>query len=605
MTPPFPRADAEVDYPIYAVDFDPEDANRLVIGGGGGAGRSGVGNKMTIFDTSHHDEIRAAGEIDLSRDEDSVMSIAVGPRKGRTTQVYAGVNSSPEDISKGTNQHLRLFSVEPSKARPLAGTTSSPSRPIGFPENKIAEVSRTALFANPDASTYQRLLRVSGSIGAAASALGKEPQLAVFETTTPKPKIRGVLELANEAEAIDVIQTGDNEFQLAYVDRYELYVVSIGSKTNGEPEMVFSMPDDHGERPQFRSIRYLTPEFILAVSNLPKRNTGALLQGLRLPSPGHEKARLAATAKIPRKMSATALAVTNLSLPASPTSPVGNTQFVVAVAGNDSSISLYTLEHQVSSALNLLHNLYPFHTLRGVHGHDNISGLAFSTFVAPKTYIRAQHIKLASTSLQKTVTIHNIPLKKFVDMQTPRNRKGPPRPTRYVVAMQSRGPSARPLVTTLAIIVLILAIVAQSVKEMYGVGKPVIFSQPFLPSWHGSLRQPKAQLSHLFKNELISSLVDGEKLLRSGKKLVLLEADHSVNVDGDGQQTTKKLQIDAHNSDAHASARTWEQLHADEQNAWKERLRDAGAWTQNMGESVFKGILFGELAGVVGRVVAG
>jgi hypothetical protein len=46
MAPPFPRADTEVDYPIYTVDFDPEDANKLVVAGGGGAGRSGIGNKI-------------------------------------------------------------------------------------------------------------------------------------------------------------------------------------------------------------------------------------------------------------------------------------------------------------------------------------------------------------------------------------------------------------------------------------------------------------------------------------------------------------------------------------------------------------------------------
>lgn len=43
---PFPRASIELDYPLYALDFDPEDATRLVVGGGGGAGRSGVGNKI-------------------------------------------------------------------------------------------------------------------------------------------------------------------------------------------------------------------------------------------------------------------------------------------------------------------------------------------------------------------------------------------------------------------------------------------------------------------------------------------------------------------------------------------------------------------------------
>lgn len=555
---------------------------------------------QTVLDASHQDEIRIAGEVELSRDEDSVMSIAVGPHKGKTTHLYAGINSSAADIAKGTNQHLRCFSVDPSKARPLASTaSSSPSaKRRAFPEARIAEVSRTALFANPDADTYQRLLRVSGAIGAAASALGKEPQIAVFETGAPKPKARGVLELAKEAEALDIIQTGENEYQLAYVDRYELYVVNIGAKTSSEPEMVFSMPDDHGERPQFRSIRYLTPEFILAVSNLPKKNTGALIQGLRLPSPGHEKARLAATAKIPRKICATSLAVTNLSSAASPATPVGNTQFVVAVAGNDSSISLYTLEHQVSPALNLLLNLYPFHTLKEVHGQDNISGLAFSRFITPKTHIRPQHVKLASTSLQKTITVHSIPLKKFIDTQAPRNKKGPPRPTRYIVAMQPRGPSARPLIAILTVIVLILAIVAQSVKELYGGGQPIIFAQPFMPSWHGRLLLHRADQPSHFENTLISSLT-GDKVLRTGEKLVLLGADPVIEGDA------SKLQVDVHDSDAHGEARTWDQLHRDEQRAWKERLREAGAWTQNMGESVFKGVFFGELAGVVGRAVAG
>jgi len=42
----FPRSSIELDYPLYAVDFDPEDANRVVVGGGGGASKTGVGNKI-------------------------------------------------------------------------------------------------------------------------------------------------------------------------------------------------------------------------------------------------------------------------------------------------------------------------------------------------------------------------------------------------------------------------------------------------------------------------------------------------------------------------------------------------------------------------------
>lgn len=39
-------AKATLSYPLYACDFDSKDATILVVGGGGGAGRSGVGNKI-------------------------------------------------------------------------------------------------------------------------------------------------------------------------------------------------------------------------------------------------------------------------------------------------------------------------------------------------------------------------------------------------------------------------------------------------------------------------------------------------------------------------------------------------------------------------------
>jgi hypothetical protein len=39
-------AKATLSYPLYACDFDPKDATTLVVGGGGGAGKSGVGNKI-------------------------------------------------------------------------------------------------------------------------------------------------------------------------------------------------------------------------------------------------------------------------------------------------------------------------------------------------------------------------------------------------------------------------------------------------------------------------------------------------------------------------------------------------------------------------------
>ncbi|OAQ89406.1 guanine nucleotide exchange factor-like protein [Purpureocillium lilacinum] len=588
MSVPFPRASIELDYPLYALDFDPEDAQRLVVGGGGGAGRSGVGNKITVLDVASQNELRVAADVELSRDEDSVMSLAVGPRKGKTTYVFAGVNSGPDDIAKGKNENLRTLAIEQSKARGSAG--------VKTPEAKVQELSRVAAFANPDADTYQRLLRVCGPVGAAATAMGKDPQIAVFDAVPSAggvPKPRGVVELPRDAEDLDIVQTGDGQFQLAFCHKYELRLLDIG-KEETEPRLVFTMPDDHGERPVFRSIRYLSPEFILAVSNLPKRS-GVLIQGFRLPSPGHENARIAVTTRIPRKISATAMAVANLAPSETPGGPLRDTQFIVAVAGNDSSISIYTLEHQLSTALNLLHDLYPLYTLKDVHGADNITGVAFSRFVTPKAHIRQQFIKLASISLQKSVAVHSIPLKKFVDRQ-PRNAKAPPRPARYVTAMKARQPSHRSLIITLTCMVLLMAIVYQSVMEMYGRSRPILSAQQWLPSWHGTLRSPDHQPPVFFENHIISKLAGGKTLLE-GETMVLYETQAP---NGEAEAT---LTADVHDHEVHGPAKKWEDLSAPQKLAWRQRLREAGAWTQGMGESVFKGILFGQIAGAIGDAV--
>lgn len=41
-----PSSKATLAYPLFACEFDPLDSERLFVGGGGGAGRSGVPNKI-------------------------------------------------------------------------------------------------------------------------------------------------------------------------------------------------------------------------------------------------------------------------------------------------------------------------------------------------------------------------------------------------------------------------------------------------------------------------------------------------------------------------------------------------------------------------------
>ncbi|CAJ0553516.1 Ff.00g120280.m01.CDS01 [Fusarium sp. VM40] len=595
MAPPFPRSSIELDYPLYAVDFDPEDSTRVVVGGGGGAGRSGVGNKISVLETVSQTELRTAGEINLSRDEDSVMSLAVGPHKGKTTYIYAGVNSSPDSIAKGTNEHLRTLSIDPSKLRTAVGAKT--------PDSNITEVARTSLFKNPDIDTYQRLLRVVGTTGAAATAMGKEPQLAIFDVAGAQAKIRGILELEKEAEDLDIVQTGESEFQVAYCSKYELYLVNVSAKETSEPKLVYVMPEDHGERPMFRAIRYLSPNFLVAAANLPKRS-GVVIQAYRLPKGNQTDARLSINARIPRKISATALAVANLSPPASPLGSIGDTQFIIAIAGHDSSISLYTLDHNTGATVEILSKLWHLYTLKDVHGTDNITGVSFSHFETPKNNLRQQFIKLASTSLQKTVAVHSIPLERQVD-KAPRNKKGPPRPVRYVTAMKSRGISSRGLGITMAIFALIMALVAQSILELYGTNRPILGVQKLFPPRHGTLRTPTHPPVAFLADEFLAKLA-GRDIVKTatGETLVLYEGEAPPATAGADSQAPG-LKVDVHEPSVHGPGMTWEELGEEQKAAWKARLKQTGAWTQAMGENVFRGILFGEIAGAVGRAVAG
>ena len=46
MAPLVHAAKITLSCPLFSADFDPRDNDRLLVGGGGGEGRSGVGNKI-------------------------------------------------------------------------------------------------------------------------------------------------------------------------------------------------------------------------------------------------------------------------------------------------------------------------------------------------------------------------------------------------------------------------------------------------------------------------------------------------------------------------------------------------------------------------------
>lgn len=594
MAPVIPSASCRVSYPLYACDFDPQDANRLVVGGGGGPGRSGVSNKISVLDASHQDVLSVVSEVDLSRDEDSVSSLAVGPRRRNSILVFTGINSSPADVAKGKNEHFRVFSVD------------QPSKTKATP--KIAELSRSSLFTTQGGETYQRLLRISPAypdrpqLGVVATGFAKQPQIAIFDIPAggAAPKPRGVLEIEKEATDLDLIQTGDDQWQLVYCDDFEVHTVNISKTGTSKPACVFTMPQDEVPRPTFRSIRYLTPTFVLTATNIPKAG-GVALQGLRLPKPeqGSEaKARVAVSAKLTKSVTrATGMAVRNLSPPASPSAKQGDTQFVIAVSGQDSSVTLYTLEHQVMGNVELVANLYPITTLKGVHAGP-ISGLAFSHFVPPKSAtMRVLHLKLASIgSMGNSCVVHALPLKRFIDKSSATARRaGPPRVPRYVVALKSHGPSPTALIAVLTVVVLIMAFAAQSFLEVKGFSPSIIGARRVVPAgWRETHWKNAGDAPIVGSNApLADILADSKDKLGAGDKVVVLDADPDSD----------QVSVEQHDSEQHGPAREWHELPSAEKAAWKEKLKKAGHWAEGQGESILKGVLFGQIGGVVGAMV--
>ncbi|KAH8794652.1 hypothetical protein BGZ57DRAFT_316591 [Hyaloscypha finlandica] len=629
MAPLIPSAKATLSYPLYACDFDPLDANRLVVGGGGGAGRSGVGNKITVLDTSKSTELIEVSEADLSKDEDNVTSLAVGQRKGRATLVYAGVNSSPQDVERGKNTHFRVFGIEPAggaKGKGKGKGKSGPAVEEKPSEYKIAEMGRSKLFESKEKDIYQRITRLSKpfahqpQLGAVCTGRFTSPmsEIVLFDTSAiAPPNSRGGVQSNREAVDVDFIQTGDNEYMFAYCDVHDVYVKKITSKTDeDEPDLVYTTPGSRSPEkpavPSFRAMRWLTKDLLLMLTNI-SRDSGAVLQILRLPPSGKGECRIAQSLRLPDRITkATGMAAANLTPPLNPSSPQDYTQFVIAVAGRDISLSLFKVDLQVEGAISLVTKIKAFKTFKDVHPMQ-ITSLAFSNFVPPTHPVTAstppQYLKLASVGVSNTVVVHTLPL-----FPVPLSvKRGQSKTPRYVVALPSTKAVFGGTVILSIIGVLIAAIFIQGILEVRG-GVPVYLNaRNHLPViWQEALGRPyefppgyntlTSAVPH--PSDDVNYEEDSGSAVRLPGFFAKLKQGSSEGVyvlkEGPGG-----VKVAMHGEEEKHGGVKWEALSREQKEKWKGKLKAAGHWAEEMGETVLKGVVFGEIAGAVGQAVAG
>ncbi|KAG9324487.1 hypothetical protein KVV02_006081 [Mortierella alpina] len=109
--------------PIFCVGFTRED--ELILAGGGGAGRSGVKNKICIYKVdSANKTLTSIAEKELNREEDAPMSLSVHPKD---PAMAFGINSAVNKIQAGENENCRIFQYTDGKIESVhnKGTLSS------------------------------------------------------------------------------------------------------------------------------------------------------------------------------------------------------------------------------------------------------------------------------------------------------------------------------------------------------------------------------------------------------------------------------------------------------------------------------------------------
>lgn len=471
-------------------------------------------------------------EINLSRDEDSVTSLAAAPQLGDdegSLIVLAGINSSLADQKKNNNQHMRSFRFEaPQKKKTLTPTNSQDdtedSKATKVKKEKTVEevipgkseaLSRASIFRTkgPESGdTYQRVLRLSpwkkpvdGSektgqdtrVGAIATGMAQSGEIVFFSVTKgpTESDVIGRIRLDSHEEAEDVDfaslendpeQTGDarGKYRVAYTNGADVMVGEISSSTrsNAAPDVrcVYTIPlpssGARAARPKFRALRFLSSTELLLLQNAPNRG-GSELVILRLPTTKTGTATIVRRRKLPRSVQI------GLGLDICPlgTNPAGQQQTIIAVSGSDNSIPLWTVEFGPNKGYGAIK---PYTTLRDVHPFS-MTKLVFSPFTAPAHPVTPdvlpQKVKLASISMGNTIVVHTLPLSPFpASSRTPRYVLSLPGPAEFWEGLY--------FVAVLLFSLVLITGTMLAFTEIRGGTPPVLGAAEWLPpSWRSAI----------------------------------------------------------------------------------------------------------------------
>ncbi|KAI9037352.1 uncharacterized protein KD926_000559 [Aspergillus affinis] len=625
MAPSVPSAKLTLSCPLFAADFDPRNPGFLLVAGGGGESRTG-----TLLNTSKRQEISEVVDIELSREEDSVTSLAAARASDDSIIALAGINSSMAEQKRDNNQHLRSFQIDypPRQQSTSAGANESgnlenetKSKTQSSSPGKTTALSRVSLFRTKSGSTgtYQRITRLSPwkgaespRVGAIATGLAPSGEIVFFDATTTTPgasDVIGRIRLGTDEEAEDVDITGleaKGKFRVAYTNGVDVFTCQISSdkRSNGSPDVscVYTTPvPEKGPRtrPKFRALRFISSTTLLLLQNAPDRR-GCELILLDLHQPASKKP----SGSIVRRKKLRKAMKIGLGLDVCLLSPNSDAQqqTAIAVAGSDQSIEILTFEsnplqgtHGKCRSYTSLYEVHPF----------SLTKVCFSPFTSPPQPVSPetppQYIKLASLSLGNTVVVHTLPL-----APSPPSSRNP----RYVLVPPYDLDAWTSISSSLAAIFSILAVcfLLQAFTEIRGVMPPYLGATEWLPlNIRDSIARPyyappphPLQQSSLTSSALPTIVTDSptltlRDLVRDNSPIVGEDYSQSqtVRVSWDSERNEPLVDSVSISQETENLLR-WDGLSEQDRTLWTQRLTESGHWTSDDddAETLLRSVLF-------------
>jgi hypothetical protein len=570
---------------------------------------------------------------------------------------------NPTNPEKGKSKKKKAQSQSQSKGTttPLARVSMFRTNTKDIKPGQKVDTYQRLLKLSPWKSDSSRRL------GAIATGLAPYGELVLFRVTA-RPQISDVVGRIHvgpgvEVEDLDIVEVEDGNFKVAYttgVDAFTFTISPSARPSDASPEVkcVYRMPflaaraEKTPRRSKIRSLRYLSSDTLLLLQNQPNR-TGCELVVISLPTKSDGSMAHVLQRKKLRKSMKIGLGLDICDLGSNSEK---ERQYVIAVSGSDQAIEVFTIE----SSLNRkggYSKLARYVTLPDVHPFS-MTRICFSFFRAPShpvtSDVRPQYVRLATTSMGNTVVVHTFPLSPF-----PAQSKTP----RYVLVRPGQSETSETMFSALVAILIIgiSCFLLQAFTEIRGGVPAYLGAADWLP---GRMREMIArpymfehgrpviptEIPQVMTEALTSSLhlptatVPLRDLLASRLSSLsnaVTATATSVADDMTSNTTPKPTCTTTTNSDPHSntetvptpgilihhdgtslafhthedesvlenhadsSPRRWEDLPHKERAEWKKRLSDAGHWTVEEGETILKGVFFGEFGAFVGGVVGG